>query len=413
MADAPSSQQPIGTDSAAADSSIIDLSRIEPVDSRALSRDSPQWWSAHWRRTAAVLAILVLLVGTHIPRLVIGPPEDGPDKLLHFFGFAVIAILLRISDLGRTTIRTGIIAMGLAIFDEVTQELPGLNRSFDVMDLVADAGGTVTALAWCLALAPARRGSFSHRLRQVRRFAGYRFLLASPMNWIHVATGGVLGAMLVGVFLGVVGRNPIIGPITMVVVGGMTGFVAAAVLVVEAGCRHSIARIDRERRCLSCLRPTSGDGDCQRCEGRYLPAPHGEGVPDRRVLLRVSMLVLGLVLFIVGISFLRAGGVLSFRIPVLEALFNWQGRLQTSMSMALDATYLGLFAASLVWWNRRRAAIASEKEGHRCLVCGQDLQGAPHDELGRGRCSECGAEFAMDPPIEMAGTTEQGENVSR
>ena len=390
----------------------LDLDRVEPTDSRKLSRDSPQWWSAHWRRTAAVLAILVLLVGTHIPRLVIGPPEDGPDKLLHFFGFAVIATLLRISDLGKSTLRTALLAIGLAILDEVTQELPGLNRSFDVMDLVADGGGTVTALAWCIALAPTRRGSFPHRLRQVRRFAGLRLLLASPMNWIHVATGGVLGAMLIGVFLGVVGRNPIIGPITMVVVGAITGFVAAAVLVVEAGARHSIERIDREKRCLSCLRVASPGGVCQRCPGRYLPAPIGFAVPDRQVLLRVSVLVLALALFIVAFYFRAIPGLSTLQVTILDPVFTWHGQLQTSMTMALDATLLGIFAASFVWWSRRRVAIASEHEGIRCLACGHDLQGTPHG-LDGGRCPECGAEFAMESPRTMARNGEQGENVPR
>ena len=387
------------------------LDRVEPQDSRRLSRDSPQWWSAHWRRTAAVLAILVLLVGTHIPRLELGPPGDGPDKLLHFFAFAVIATLLRVSDLGRTAIRTGLLAFSLAIFDEVTQEIPGLNRSFDLLDLVADAGGTLTALAWCTALAPTRRGSFSHRLRQIRRFAGLRLLLASPMNWVHIATGGVLGAMLVGVFLGVVGRNPIIGPITMVVVGSMTGFIAAAVLVVEAGGRHSIRRLDRERRCLSCLRTTPPGGDCQRCSGRYLEAPIGFEVPDRQVLFRVSILVVALALFIVAYYFRAIPGQSSLQIPILDAVSRWYGQLETSMSMAMDATILGIFAASFVWWNRRRSAIASEDEGVRCLACGHDLQGIPHQDPG-GRCPECGAEFAMEPPNSMARTTEQGENDS-
>ena len=390
------------------------LDAIEPSRHRLPSRGSPQWWSRHWCRTAAILAMLILLVGTHIPKLVIGPPGDGPDKLLHFFGFAVIATLLRISDLGRNAVRTGFIAFSLAIVDEVTQELPGLNRSFDLMDLLADSAGIITALAWCAALAPTRRGSSSHRLRQIRRFAGLRLMLASPMNWLHITTAGVLGAMLVGVFLGVGGRNPIIGPITMVVVGGLTGFVAGAVLVVEAGCRHSIRRIDGQRRCLSCLRQTSSEGACSHCEGWYLPAPFGREVPDRQVLFRVSILVLVVAVSIVGVFFYPAiPGMSVIRLPVLESLARWHGQLQISMSMVVDATFLGVIAAWFVWWHRRRTAIASEQEGRFCLVCGHDLHGAPHDELERGRCPECGADFAMDPPNAMAGTTKQGENVTR
>ena len=92
----------------------------EPTGAEAsgIDRRSPQWWSAHWRRTAAVLAILVLLIGTHIPRLELGPPDDGPDKLLHFFAFGVVATLLRISSLGRSTLRTAFIAGTLALLDD-------------------------------------------------------------------------------------------------------------------------------------------------------------------------------------------------------------------------------------------------------------------------------------------------------
>ncbi|MBQ73015.1 MAG: hypothetical protein CMJ67_08950, partial [Planctomycetaceae bacterium] len=68
--------------------------------------------------------------------------------------------------------------------------------------------------------------------------------------------------------------------------------------------------------------------------------------------------------------------------------------------------------ASFVWWSRRRAAIVSEHEGIRCLACGHDLQGTPHEQSG-GRCPECGADFVMEPSNLMARTIEQGENVTR
>ena len=128
-----------------------------PEAALQIPRGSPAWWSAHWRRTAAIGAILVLFIGTHIPKLEIGPPEDGPDKLLHLFAFAVVTLLLRVSSLGRTTGRTAVIAGLIALVDETTQELPGLNRSFDLLDLVADAGGIALALAWTSALSPPRR----------------------------------------------------------------------------------------------------------------------------------------------------------------------------------------------------------------------------------------------------------------
>ncbi|MCP4834935.1 MAG: VanZ family protein [Phycisphaera sp.] len=379
-----------------------------------LNPDSPQRWSAHWRRTAAILAILVLLIGTHIPRLAIGTPEDGPDKLLHFFAFAAITTLLRISSLGRSSLRTGILAMSLAILDEVTQELPGLNRSFDHLDLVADASGIVLALAWCKALGPLQRGSFNHRLREVRTFAALRLLLASPMNWIHIATAGVLGAMIGGVLLGIGGRNPVIGPITMIVVGAMAGFVAAAVIVVEAGRRFSLGRIDRDRRCLRCLDPTPEGGECLVCGGRHRSSPHTPGVPARRVALRITLFVLLLALAGVGVYVALLGSVPGsvHSLPMLRGALSWYGSIQVSMSMTLDAVFLGIPAALLVWRSRRKMALKSELEGIRCLSCGHDLQGIATGGIA-GRCPECGEEFQGDRPGEMAVSLEQGENDGR
>lgn len=375
---------------------------------------SPQSWSAHWRRTAAILAILVLLVGTHIPRLAIGTPEDGPDKLLHFFAFAVITTLLRISDLGRTSLRTGILALGLAILDEITQELPGLNRSFDSLDLVADASGILLALAWCKALGPMHRGSCNHRARETRNYAALRLLLASPTNWIHVATAGVLGAMIGGVLLGIAGRNPVIGPITMIVVGAMSGFVAAAVIVVEAGRRFSLRRIDRDRRCLSCLRGIPDDEACPACGGRHLESPPTPGVPTRRMALRITGFVLVLALLGVGayVILLRSMPGSTYSLPLIRGAMSWYGGIQISLSMTLDAVFLGIPAALLVWRSRRGTAVASELEGIRCLACGHSLRGISKGEVA-GRCPECGEEFPREGPGRMAISPDQGENVGR
>lgn len=391
---------------------LIPSPHSDDVDSS--NPNSPQRWSAHWRRTAAILAILVLLIGTHIPRLAIGTPEDGPDKLLHFFAFAVITTLLRVSDLGRTSLRTGILALSLAFLDEITQELPGLNRSFDRLDLVADASGIVLALVWCKALGPLQRGSFNHRLRETRTFAALRLLLSSPTNWIHIGTAGVLGAMIGGVLLGIGGRNPVIGPITMIVVGAMAGFVAAAVIVVEAGRRFSLGRIDRDRRCLCCLDPIPEEGECPACGGEYRSSPPTPGVPARQVALRITGFVLLLALAGVGVYVVLLGSVPGsvYSLPVLRGALSWYGGIQISMSMTLDAVFLGIPAALLVWRSRWKMALASELEGIRCLSCGHDLQGIPIGDI-TGRCPECGEEFQGDRPGAMAVSPEQGENGGR
>ncbi|MAC18538.1 MAG: hypothetical protein CMJ23_02465 [Phycisphaerae bacterium] len=376
---------------------------------------SPEWWSRYWRRAAAIGAVTILLIGTHIPKLVIGQPGDGPDKLLHFFAFAMITLLLRISDLGRTTRRTAVIAGLLALFDEVTQEIPGLHRSFDLLDLVADAGGIAVALAWCRALGPPRRGSVAHHLESRRRFAAVRLLLASIQNWIHIGIAGAFGAMLGGVFLGVFGRNPVIGPVTMIVVGGMSGFIAGVVAVVEAGRRHSIRRIDAERRCLWCLQvlPDSNSGEeAVRCQcGTVDPGlPVTGGLRPRRVAFRIAglLIVIAILAMLGYVILLRLGPA----VPFLRRGLVWYTGLGASTSMAFDAIGLGLVGALLMGRSRRLAAIESESEGQHCFQCGQDLRGVSLDQT-RGRCPECGAEFHAVWADSMAVTGSSGDNAER
>ena len=74
-----------------------------------------------------------------------------------------------------------------------------------------------------------------------------------------------------------------------------------------------------------------------------------------------------------------------------------------------DLNALGIAAAALVAWLRRRSAIRSESEGVRCLGCGHDLRGGSGDgELGR--CSECGVEFRRVAAERMADSGAKGEN---
>jgi hypothetical protein len=353
-------------------------------------RGTPEWWSRHWRRTAAGGAILVLLIGTHIPRLVLGPEDDGPDKLLHMGAFAIITMLLHVASPGRAWWRTGLLVLGLAIFDEVTQELPGLNRSFDPLDLVADSGGIAVALAWCGALGPPKRGPDWHRESHRRRGAGYRLLLASFANWMHIGVAGVLGAMLLGVLLVLIVRHPAIGPITMTVVGAETGLVAGVVAALEIGRRHASARIDAEQRCLACLVPGVAPGTkCVTCGATGSAASDGGEVGRGVLLPAIGMVVLAAVLLIVASLAL---GWLRFFLVRPSWILVWYDTLAVADAMAFDAIGLGLVGAVTIWWMRRRTAKRLETAGVRCLRCGHDLRGTPDDD-GRGACSECGAAF--------------------
>ena len=353
-------------------------------------RGTPAWWARHWLRFAAVASVLVLLAGTHYPKLVIGAPGDGPDKILHFLAFGTVTVLLRLSGIAASGLSALVIVGSLAIVDELTQEIPGLGRSFDPLDLVADAGGILVALAWIAALGPDRRGPDWFRIRQTRRLASLVLLLSSPANWMHLAIATSLGAMVGGVFLGVAGRNPIVGPVTMVVVGAAAGGIAGLVACLESGRRFSTARMDETQRCLDCLTPNASPR-CAVCGGRY-EGPSDRRIPSRRIAMVAT-------LWTIGSAILLFGGYLL--LMPFSSDRNWMGAavrrydaFGLSFEMMVDAALLGLISAFVVHRSRRRMSGIAARYGIECLRCGHDLQGLP--EHLEPRCPECGEAFEAD-----------------
>ena len=371
-------------------------------------RGTPAWWSRHWLRMVAVISVLVLFAGTHYPKLSIGTPGDGPDKILHFLAFATVTVLLRISGITGGAASTLVLVGGLAILDEVTQEIPGLGRSFDPLDLVADFGGIIVALAWIAALGPDRSGPDWFRTGQDRRIASLVLLLASPVNWLHLAIATSLGAMLGGVFLGVAGRNPIVGPVTMVVVGAAAGGIAGLVACLESGRRHATDRMDREQRCLNCLEP-NGCPRCETCDGGYR-GPSDRHIPSRRIAMVAT-------LWTIGSAMLLFGGYLLLMTRSSDR--SWMGTavrrydaLGLNFEMMVDATLLGLVGAFVVHRSRRRMSRIAARYGIECLRCGHDLQGLP--EQPEPRCPECGEAFVADSGVpDVAARRESEEHGER
>jgi VanZ family protein len=359
---------------------------------------SPGWWSLRWCRGMAVLSILVLLAGTHYPRLVIGAPGDGPDKLLHFLAFAAVTVMVRISGIASTKTIAVLMMFALAIFDEVTQQIPGLGRSFDSLDLVADACGILVSAAWIAALSPSRTAPDWFKARERRTLASFRLLLATANNWLQLGVATALGAMIGGTLLGVVGRNPVIGPVTMVVVGAAAGSIAGLTAALEAGRRHSNARIRREERCLHCLVVEAGD-PCACC-GTLAETSIDRVIPARRSAFIAT-----------GWSIVAAAGIAFFYLlalnlspvfPVVGSMLRRYDALGINFEMMVDATILGFVGAFVVHRSRRRLARVASRLGVECLRCRQDLRGLSISD-GVGRCPECGEEFILDPrPVGIA-----------
>jgi VanZ family protein len=105
-------------------------------------------------RPGATLAVywVAAFVITHVPPIL---PKDeeprfdppvGPDKLVHFVGFAMLAFLLMNVFRSRRGIAwTLLVCVTYGIVDELTQ--PTFGRTADVWDYVADLIGAVAGVA--------------------------------------------------------------------------------------------------------------------------------------------------------------------------------------------------------------------------------------------------------------------------
>lgn len=107
-----------------------------------------------WAKPAFGLYTVVLLTATHWPQEAGLPPIPASDKVQHFVAYFLWTGLLLFAwniVSHRGTILVMVLGMSLAALDEVTQGIPGINRSPDALDWVADAIGVIaSALAWTL-----------------------------------------------------------------------------------------------------------------------------------------------------------------------------------------------------------------------------------------------------------------------
>lgn len=110
-------------------------------------------------RVLTVLYGIALFVGTHLPpRVAKALTSDLSiwDKLVHFVAYAGLATLITLSwSTLRAIHRRELLAAAIALavvgaLDEWTQQLPGVNRTADVMDWVADILGVLCGLALAL-----------------------------------------------------------------------------------------------------------------------------------------------------------------------------------------------------------------------------------------------------------------------
>ena len=141
----------------------------DDVQANPRTRRGPITLAFHLLATRPTLCLMayaiVAFVFTHIPPFRKGPPRPEPligiDKLFHFGGFAIYAVVLA-NVLGRrmnraATVATTLIALTLySVVDELTQ--PPFGRTADAKDWIANMIGVVVGLL-------AYRVMLRHKLR--------------------------------------------------------------------------------------------------------------------------------------------------------------------------------------------------------------------------------------------------------
>lgn len=107
------------------------------------------------RRVGFAVYAVVLATGTHWPALTLGPdPGFRLDLLVHLAAFASWTFLLAGCEwFGPIATRRNVgwcvaISAAYAALDEVTQGLPGVNRTVLCSDLLANLAGVAAAGAW-------------------------------------------------------------------------------------------------------------------------------------------------------------------------------------------------------------------------------------------------------------------------
>lgn len=108
------------------------------------------WRLLAWLSTAGVL-VMCFVPGSGVPQHEV----FKSDKLFHVLAFLIVAYCWRRS--GLTSAKALLVGILLALGTEIGQELIGMGRQGDVLDVLADSIGTVLGVAIAACLAPARR----------------------------------------------------------------------------------------------------------------------------------------------------------------------------------------------------------------------------------------------------------------
>ena len=343
-------------------------------------------------------ALAIALLATHWPKLEFGSVDSPVDKLAHAIGYGGMTALCLLAFPRRSPWLVALSMAGLGVVDELTQAIPGLNRTCDAADWAADLIGIAVALAFFAALRPV--GTGAARLLGARRRIAADLLLARPTNWLHLATAGVLGAA-VGAPLAIlvdswfVRKGP--QPMQYGLIGGILGATVAVHALWEAGVRARLRRATVERPCLSCgSGMADGDARCARCarartEVDWAPVAMLGGNQEILACI-VPALHAFAALIILSTASIALVTWLRLRSPTVMSADTWYRTLPPDARILADLALVALLGAWALGRCRRRIAVLVDRCGATCLGCGYDLRATAPDAAA-GACHECGGGF--------------------
>ncbi|MBC24245.1 MAG: hypothetical protein CMJ32_10065 [Phycisphaerae bacterium] len=324
--------------------------------------DASRYELKMWRLLFVIYAIM-LEVGIHLPRLDFDSGDyPGPDKSMHLMAYSGLALLLWLTRWIRSVELLGVILFAWVVFDELTQAIPGLERSISMMDAVAGWIGSLLTIMFILASKPV--GESLSRSRRSGYEMAFHQALSKGTNWLMLAVSGALGAVvMMPVFILVSGTFSDPNPYQagMIGIGVGAGLASGAGLL--AAMRHQVVSSpdDRFSVLMSGTMPVS----------EFLS------------LIFVPVIVCLLILAIPIIPFV----LMTSYIGVLSAV-------PRDMITNIDLLYLGMISSLCLYWSRQRIAARYDRSHMDCIRCGHDIRHV-RLEHGEGRCPECGTSFVQ------------------
>lgn len=354
-----------------------------------------------WRVAFALYAI-ALTISTHWPRLQLGVGGmPAPNKIIHMIAFGgLIFMLWRTRWLGDGWLLLGA-ALAWSLIDELTQGLPGVERTVSWMDLASNWSGIVIVFAWIRALRPV--GGPLNQMRQQLSERVIDELFTRWSTWALMLVAGVaMGAIVGGASAWIMWSVHPEGMMYAAFISVPAGAIGGAYLLLDALWRRERERFAEQCRCLFCGEAcsqaeiySSGVGACQTCSmplhvGQWQQRAH----LSRAMLIRLSIgpATLAIALSVLGALVYVAGVMLYMRFPQELQLFRRFDRLPMDLRLVFDMAVLGCIAAVAVYRFRCNLARVIDQQAERCLRCGHDVH-ATADEQGVGRCPECGTRF--------------------